>query len=78
MLNEVMYMPQIGRNVVHAFKEIHRKGVCHGDIRSANILVRPDGSVVIVDFEMSKMDSGTQELRDEMKEVRCLLASLKK
>jgi DNA-binding helix-hairpin-helix protein with protein kinase domain len=77
MLHEIKYAPNIGRNVVNAFKEIHARGVCHGDVRCENILVRPDGSVVVVDFEMSTIDAEEAELNAEMKKVKYLLASLK-
>jgi RIO-like serine/threonine protein kinase len=77
MLHEIKYVPNIGRNVINAFKEIHARGVCHGDVRCENILVRSDGSVVVVDFERSTIDADEDELNAEMKEVKYLLASLK-
>jgi DNA-binding helix-hairpin-helix protein with protein kinase domain len=76
MLHEIKYAPNIGRNVVNAFKEIHARGVCHGDVRGENILVRPDGTVVVVDFEMSTIDADPDDLKSEMKGVKYLLASL--
>ena len=77
MLHEIKFAPNIGRTVINAFKEIHARGVCHGDVRCENILVRPDGSVVVVDFEMSTVDANENELNAEMREVKYLLASLK-
>lgn len=77
MLHEIKYTPKIGRNIVNAFKEIHARGVYHGDVRCENILVRPDGSVVVVDFEMSTIDAEEDELNAEMREVKALLTSLK-
>ena len=77
MLYQVKYNPKIARNVVKAFKEIHARKVCHGDVRSENILVRPDDSVVVIDFELSKMDADPDSLSAEMREVKYLLASLK-
>ena len=76
MLHQVKYTPNIGRNVINAFKEIHARGVCHGDVRCENILVRPDESVVIVDFEMSTIDADEDNLKSEMRDVKRLLASL--
>lgn len=38
MLYEVNYTPKIGRNILKAFKQIHARGVFHGDIRLENIL----------------------------------------
>lgn len=46
-------------------------------MRSENILVRPDQSVVVVDFEMSEIDAGKGDLKAEMMVVKHLLASLK-
>jgi len=77
-LNEVKCTPGIRRNVVNAFKEIHARGVYHGDVRCENILVKPDGSVVVVDFEMSTIDADEDCLKSEMRAVRYLLASLGK
>jgi DNA-binding helix-hairpin-helix protein with protein kinase domain len=76
MLHKIKYTLNMGRNVVKAFKEIHARGVCYGDVRCKNILVRSDGTVVLVDFETSKIDADEDELNTEMKEVKYLLASL--
>jgi len=76
MLHEIKCTPNIGRNVINAFKEIHARGVYHGDVRCENILVRPDESIVIVDFEMSTIDADDDDLKSEMRDVKRLLASL--
>ena len=70
MLYQVKYNPKIAKNVVKAFKEIHARKVCHGDVRGENILVRPDNSVVIIDFERSEMDVDLVSLNEEMLEVK--------
>ena len=77
MLYQVKYNPGIEKNVIKAFKEIHARKVYHGDVRCENILVRPDHSVVVIDFELSEMDADPVSLNAEMKEVKYLLASLK-
>jgi RIO-like serine/threonine protein kinase len=77
MLYQVKVTPNIKRNVIKAFKEIHARRVYHGDVRGENILVRPDNSVVIIDFERSEIDVDLILLNDEMEEVKHLLASLK-
>jgi thiamine kinase-like enzyme len=77
MLYQVKVNPIIKRNVIKAFREIHSRRVYHGDVRCENILVRPDNSVVIIDFERSEMNVDPVWLNDEMKEVKHLLASLK-
>ena len=77
MLYQVKYTSQIGRNVIEAFNEIHARGICHGDIRGENILVRPDQSVVLIDFEMSEVKAPEEALMSETREVKHLLASFK-
>lgn len=77
MLYQVKYNPKIAKNVIKAFKEIHARNVYHGDVRCENILVRPDHSVVVIDFELSEMDADPVSLNAEMKEVKSLLESLK-
>jgi len=75
MLYQVKYTPQVGRNILKAFKQIHARGVLHGDVRPENILVRPDQSVVVIDFEMSELMAPREALMSEMREVKHLLAS---
>jgi len=77
MLCDVTYTPQIGRNIIKAYKKIHARGVFHGDVRPENILVRADGSVVIIDFEMSDVMASQEALRSEMRAVKGLLTWLK-
>lgn len=36
--------------VATAYAQIHAAGVAHGDVHPGNVLVRPDGSVTMVDF----------------------------
>ena len=77
MLYQVKYNSKIANNVIKAFKEIHARKVYHGDVRCENILIRPDHSVVVIDFEASEMDADPGLLNAEMREVKNLLASMK-
>ena len=45
----------------------------HGDIRAANIIVRPDESVVLIDFERSVLNADRMMLIEEEDEVRHML-----
>ena len=68
-LSQVKLDSTIAKNVIKAFGELHSRKVCHGDVRVENILVRPNGSVVVIDFETSIMNadeiSDIIERRDE-------------
>ena len=77
MLYQVKQNAKISKNVVKAFQELHARKVSHGDVRVENILVRPNNSVVVIDFESSEIDADPDTLNAEMEEVRILLASLK-
>lgn len=73
MLCDTEVTPQIEENVIQAFKVLHSKGVCHGDVRAANVLVRKNGSVVIVDFERSVLNADKLMLFEEEDEIRSML-----
>jgi tRNA A-37 threonylcarbamoyl transferase component Bud32 len=73
MLHQVKRNATISKNVLKAFKELHARKVCHGDVRVENILVWPDNSVVVIDFELSEVNAKPETLNAEMKEVRHLL-----
>jgi RIO-like serine/threonine protein kinase len=34
-------------------KKLQKKGITHGDTHSGNLLMRPDGSAMLIDFELS-------------------------
>jgi hypothetical protein len=42
-----------------ALEAIHRRGIRFGDLHPANIILRPDGQVVLVDFELAGSVSDT-------------------
>lgn len=43
----------VAGRVSEALDAVHRRGVRFGDLHPGNIIVRPDGSVVLVDFEIA-------------------------
>jgi tRNA A-37 threonylcarbamoyl transferase component Bud32 len=73
MLSRLNFNSAVAKNVTRAFKEIHSRGVLHGDVRAENILVREDNSVVLIDFELSEIDADKETLKAEEREVQLLL-----
>jgi protein-serine/threonine kinase len=47
---------EVGERVATALHELHRQHVVHLDIKPSNILFRPDGTAVLVDFGLSRHD----------------------
>jgi eukaryotic-like serine/threonine-protein kinase len=52
-LDEVV---EIGSQVAAALHELHRQHVVHLDVKPSNILLRPDGTAVMIDFGLSRHD----------------------
>ena len=73
MLSDTKVTPRIEKNIIQAFKMLHSHGVYHGDVRAANVLVRKDESVVLIDFERSVLNVDKMMLLEEEDEVRHML-----
>lgn len=44
--------------VAEALHHAHSQGVVHRDVKPSNIMIRPDGSPVVMDFGLAKRDAG--------------------
>jgi serine/threonine protein kinase len=55
----------IGARVAHALHELHKQHVVHLDIKPSNILIRPSGEAVLVDFGLSRHDHLPDLLEEE-------------
>lgn len=47
---------EIGSRVAVALHELHRQHLVHLDVKPSNIMMRPDGTAVLVDFGLSRHD----------------------
>jgi len=56
---------EIGERVATALHDLHRQHVVHLDIKPSNIMFRPDGEVVLVDFGLSRHDHLPDLLEEE-------------
>jgi eukaryotic-like serine/threonine-protein kinase len=46
-------MARLGVAMAKAAHSLHRQNVCHLDLKPANVLIRPDGSALLLDFGLS-------------------------
>jgi serine/threonine protein kinase len=45
----------ISKQIAGALEEAHEKGIVHRDLKPGNIILRPDGTVKVLDFGLAKM-----------------------
>ncbi|MFX8086702.1 protein kinase, partial [Acinetobacter baumannii] len=55
----------IGARVATALAALHRQHVVHLDIKPSNIMFRPDGTAVLVDFGLSRHEQLPDLLEEE-------------
>ena len=49
----VDHITALGVELAKAAHSLHKQNVCHLDLKPANVMVKPDGSVVLLDFGLS-------------------------
>jgi RIO-like serine/threonine protein kinase len=76
-LSKVNINDTIEKNVITAYKMLHKYSIYHGDVRSANIIVRDDDSVVLIDFERGLLNADKMMLIEEEDEVRHMMRAIK-
>ncbi len=50
---------QIARQIADALEDAHEKGIVHRDLKPGNIILRPDGTVKVLDFGLAKVTDKT-------------------
>jgi serine/threonine protein kinase len=66
---EVNEIAKLGASIAHAVHSLHKQNVCHQDLKPANIIIREDGSAVILDFGLSYHSHFPDLLAEEMRKA---------
>ena len=54
----------IGRQIALGIAAAHARGIVHGDVKPANVLVTPAGTVKVVDFGMARRGASVAEAEE--------------
>ncbi|WP_221032920.1 lipopolysaccharide kinase InaA family protein [Actomonas aquatica] len=57
--------PAIIRQVTDALVELNQRGIQHRDVRAENILLRPDGTIVVLDFDQARPHADADDFGNE-------------
>jgi serine/threonine protein kinase len=60
---------KLGAELAHAVHNLHKQNVCHLDLKPANVLIRPNGKVVLLDFGLSSHAHYPDLLAEEMRKA---------
>jgi serine/threonine protein kinase len=60
---------KLGAELAHAVHSLHKQNVCHLDLKPANVLIRPNGKVVLLDFGLSSHAHYPDLLAEEMRKA---------
>ena len=60
---------RLGAELAHAVHSLHKQNVCHLDLKPANVLIRPNGKVVLLDFGLSCHAHYPDLLAEEMRKA---------
>ncbi|MBR6785515.1 MAG: serine/threonine protein kinase [Clostridia bacterium] len=52
---------RIFKDVLEALDELHKHGIVHRDVKPSNIIIKPDGRAVLIDFGISKLFNAAAE-----------------
>ena len=60
---------RLGAATAHAAHSLHQQNVCHLDLKPANVLIKPDGAAVLLDFGLSCHAHYPDLLAEEMRQA---------
>lgn len=60
---------KLGESMAHAVHSLHKQNVCHHDLKPANVIIRSDGSAVLLDFGLSYHAHYPDLLAEEMRKA---------
>jgi serine/threonine protein kinase/tetratricopeptide (TPR) repeat protein len=56
---------EFARQIAAGLEKAHQRGIVHRDIKSANIMITPDGQVKIMDFGLAKSHGATKLTKED-------------
>ena len=67
--SDIATIARLGAATAHAAHSLHQQNVCHLDLKPANVLIKPDGTAVLLDFGLSCHAHYPDLLAEEMRQA---------
>lgn len=74
--NDGLHYPTTVKSAYEALEALHSLGVAHCDVRAANMLLKPDGSVILIDFGHARLDAGAEDMSQDSLNLSRILSSV--
>ena len=66
---------RVAAEIGRAAARLHSAGLCHGDLTTSNVIVRPEGEICLIDFSMGRSNATMEDIGVDLRLLENAFAS---